>query len=330
MLDNVQCKHIILGGVCHDNGYLRILEPVQHDQTVASKVTLLETFRTESGFYKLRDLYGFKMTKFASIFRQDPLPDKPRVLEKPQSPAVIATLPSRSQQPTPPLTSPSVTSIATIATTPAISPSPPLTRANTFAAIGGPAPAEKSISIAPTITPPRKFLFLNSNQERVDPPMQKVPQGDISALFARINKKKLCNEYFLRGKCFNKDVGSCDFDHDGKLSPNQLIALKNRTRRMACPMGTGCRDIGCYRGHICSFGEDCTAQLCPFDDHQHYLEVVSLRLGTLPVLLIPSILSDLPRNRFINISRMEPFNAMEYRCCGGNPVGRITHEIVLE
>ena len=73
-LPNMQCKHVIFGG-CHDNGYLPTLDPYKRDQNTGPRISLLETLPIQPGFTQL----GFKVVQFPTVFRSDPLPDRPTI-----------------------------------------------------------------------------------------------------------------------------------------------------------------------------------------------------------------------------------------------------------
>jgi len=64
-VSNVHCKHIIFGG-CHDNGYLPNLEPYKRDESVASRMTLLETTPAARNYSSL----AFRQYSGAKSFRK--------------------------------------------------------------------------------------------------------------------------------------------------------------------------------------------------------------------------------------------------------------------
>ncbi|KAF2101400.1 hypothetical protein NA57DRAFT_72843 [Rhizodiscina lignyota] len=70
---NQQCKHVILGGISHDNGYLPGLDQWRYDQATYSRISLLETTPSEPGFLAL----NFRTMRCPSLFRSEHLPAKP-------------------------------------------------------------------------------------------------------------------------------------------------------------------------------------------------------------------------------------------------------------
>lgn len=79
-ITNMQCKHVLFGG-CHDDGYLPALDPYKRDPKAASRISLLETLPIQPGFAQL----GYKVVSFPSIFRSEPLPDRPTLMGSMQS-----------------------------------------------------------------------------------------------------------------------------------------------------------------------------------------------------------------------------------------------------
>jgi hypothetical protein len=290
-LANKQCKHIIFGG-CHDNGYLTILEPYKHDSEKASRITLLETLPAQSGFYAL----NFKMARFPSVFRseslermiylpnlqaqqlqpQQPLTPSTNDVSSPvvssKTPSVVTPEPSPPQTKKIPATSivkipasqaavgtPQVTKTAVTSKTP-----PPASWASAAVANGV---SDKNLTIAtgrkkPTVI--RSILYTDKGY-RVDAPLPPPSSNDVHNLHAFMEKGKLCNEHFLKGKC---QATKCNYMHTGKLSAGELNALRHKARKLSCPEKVGCDDYGCYCGHICPYEKNgkCTKDNCNFGD----------------------------------------------------------------
>lgn len=75
---NPCCKHIIFGG-CHDTGYDNILRHYKHDPRAMNKISLLQTIPS----HYIYENYPFQKIKFESVFRSEPLPEKPQTAMHP-------------------------------------------------------------------------------------------------------------------------------------------------------------------------------------------------------------------------------------------------------
>jgi hypothetical protein len=290
-LANKQCKHIIFGG-CHDNGYLTTLEQYKHDNERSSRITLLETLPAQAGFYAL----NFKMVRFPSVFRSESLE---RMIYLPNlqasqlqaqqpltpstngvsSPIVSSKAPSVvTPEPSPPQTkkipaangvktpdTPAATVTPQVAKTPVASKTqPPASWAS--AAVTNSTP-DKNFTIAtgrkkPTVV---RFILYTEKGYRVDAPLPPPSSNDIHNLHAFMEKGKLCNEHFLKGKC---QATKCHYMHTGKLSAGELNALRHKARKISCPEKESCDNYGCYCGHVCPYEKNgkCTKDNCNFTD----------------------------------------------------------------
>jgi hypothetical protein len=274
-LPNMQCKHVIFGG-CHDNGYLPTLDPYKRDQNMAPRISLLETLPIQPGFKQL----GFKVVQFPTVFRSEPLPERsiipsfvPSAVQSNATPQPNSALSSRSNSlatsgvPINPSPTPAQAAASTLpkSTTPNPSDS------SSWANVGKGAP--KTINIAAKKTPARKYIVLNANDERIDPPLPRADPAATTRLLERVRHKKVCNNYHLNGKC---DAGKyCDYDHGERLSPGEQLVLKQRARQRCCPERGYCRDFDCTNGHVCPYGKDCYNDNCWFQD-VHDVDTVSL------------------------------------------------------
>jgi hypothetical protein len=288
-LANKQCRHIIFGG-CHDNGYLTILEQYKHDIENAARITLLETIPAQSGFYGL----NFKMARFSSVFRSEPLERTPYLpnLQAIQLQAHQPLIPSTSGVPSP-IVSSKAPSIITPDTSPpqskkipdtpvaqaAVAPpnteqpdkAPLAAKTTTPASWASAAVAngviDKNLTIATRRQKPAapRFILYTKTGYRVDAPLPPPSSNDIHNLHAIMGKGKLCNEHFLKGKC---QASKCNYSHAGKLSAGELNALKHKARKLSCPEKIGCDDYSCYCGHVCPYEKNgkCTKDNCNFLD----------------------------------------------------------------
>ncbi|KAF2151020.1 hypothetical protein K461DRAFT_165208 [Myriangium duriaei CBS 260.36] len=257
-LGNVQCKHIILGGICHDNGYLPMLEPYKHDASTTRRVSILATLPPEPQY---RDM-SFKPIRIERIFRSEHLPAKPTIqhfengVNRPLRP--IHSLPRDSLDPI-------VDGISNLGETTSrnYSPAPP-ERVDSWARVSKANDENtKEINVASKKPAPRKFLLLNKNQERLDPRIAAADKASQDKLYRRIKEVgKVCNFYHLTGKC----SGNCGFHHGEKLPEGELNALRLKARTRACTGKSFCRDFDCTFGHVCPYGAQCHGKGCQFEE----------------------------------------------------------------
>lgn len=253
-VSNANCKHIIFGG-CHDNGYIPNLEPYKRDESVLSRLTLLESTPAERSYTSL----GFPIICLPSVFRGDQLPDSralaasaavytpqpvfiqpfnPQISPMQAPPAKVAAPPSITAT----VPSPQLNVLAPIGPPPVVTrtqSNPPLAT-STYAAVGQLEPGVKQISIAPTKTPAQaKCALLNADDQRLDPKLPKADGQSIVNLNRRIKEGKVCNNYHLLGNCAN---GSrCHYTHGERLGTKEQIALKQKARERVCPSRAECR-----------------------------------------------------------------------------------------
>jgi hypothetical protein len=117
-----------------------------------------------------------------------------------------------------------------------------------------PSQSDSSREVAP-------IVLRNSKGQRVDSQLR-YTSTDVSILI----KKKLCNPYYLRGRC---PYVKCSHPHNEKLSSKQLEALRHIARLSHCNSGLECRDAFCIYGHQCPF-EGCTGgAACRFPRVMH-------------------------------------------------------------
>ncbi|KAF2855018.1 hypothetical protein T440DRAFT_514069 [Plenodomus tracheiphilus IPT5] len=274
--DNPTCRHIIFGG-CHDSGYLNNLEQVKHNATKAARITLLQTTPMFKGF---AELTNFQSIRFDDVFRSEPLPDSAvSTVVASWSPkqASIRPLLRSSTNTTNSEASPERTLHASV-----VSPSPSTTpstatagsgetNGDSWATVGkSKAPSTGNISIASTPIATKKtmkkYAYYNKSGERLDLPLPPKDFNAAQSLEARMKKggKKMCNHWHLGGRCDNGDF--CMFQHEPKLTPGELIALRYKARSLACK-NRYCENIDCYLGHQCALERD--NGYCPFPDNCH-------------------------------------------------------------
>ncbi|KAL2156599.1 hypothetical protein VTH82DRAFT_1344 [Thermothelomyces myriococcoides] len=251
---NVQCKCLILAG-SHDNGYATFLESFRDNK----KIRLLETTPKAADFGKL----PFSWVSFPSVFRKDPLPTRPSYApaSPPRNPIPMA-FNSNNSTDNGPNNPPGDNSSPTGSPRLALSfPS--------YAAVGqGTASQVINLATQRKLAPPRPYYMLNKNNERVDPPIDRVDPQAKEALEERKKRNggvNPCNKYHLLGNC-NKGP-SCNFFHGDRLPPAEVLALRQKVRGLACSAGRQCRDASCFYGHHCV-----SPGPCSFRDRCHFAD----------------------------------------------------------
>jgi hypothetical protein len=95
---------------------------------------------------------------------------------------------------------------------------------------------------------PEGCVAVNNNNYRLDPYQPPVSADTFSRLKARVDKRRVCNNFHLLGTC---DAGDrCEYDHS-PLEEETLPALQSLARSQPCPRRGGCRTETCFHGHIC-------------------------------------------------------------------------------
>lgn len=267
-LPNAQCKHVFFGP-CHDNGYLPVLEPYRLDPATSSRLTLIETTPATPGFMQL----GLPRIRCSPrLFRSDNLPAS--------APAKFNGTPSPFQPPMPvrtntvPVPAPvNASSIPFIPQSPSPAPSENSTASSTWATVGKTGATSKNINIASKKAPAKKYILLNVHDERVDAPLPPEDPKASSRFHDMIKAYgNYCNHYHLTGKC--KAGEYCDYHHGEVLTPGEKLVLKHKARSLSCPGKYMCRNMECFLGHHCKFGNGCTKDNCRFWE-THGMDVVS-------------------------------------------------------
>ncbi|KAL5390410.1 hypothetical protein DPSP01_001969 [Paraphaeosphaeria sporulosa] len=283
--DNPTCRHIIFGG-CHDAGYLLNLDQYKHHAHKATRITLLESTPAWRGFAELPNFrrmrfddvfrntelpeYGYTLPRsYAPIQPNISAPMQQsvsasvqpiaRAMTEPTPPPGFTNPPpgfpfgppgflaSNSPRDTPTISSPATTASSLAAT----NPTPEPTDSSSWAAVGkknGVSPTEK-ISIAPKSKSKsnKKWAYYNKEEQRLDEPLPPKDKAAYEAIEARMKRsgKNLCNHWHLNnGKCTNG--ANCHFQHEPKLSPAGLIALRYKTRSLPCK-DRYCQNISCCK-----------------------------------------------------------------------------------
>ncbi|KAK0630910.1 hypothetical protein B0T17DRAFT_234871 [Bombardia bombarda] len=289
MEKNLHCKALILGG-CHDNGYATYLESFRSNP----KIALLETTPAAAQFSRLQQVPRFR---FPRVFRWEPIPPRGAAaaphpgfqissLPAPNSPPTTTTGP---RNPSPPVEAtffrstptpldavagtsvrrePSRATSTSSAVSASLSSPAPVSTANSYAAVGKASNVPAVIDISSQLkkssaSTPRFFYQLNRLDERVDVPLARTDMAAQNKLAEHIAKKggvNFCNRFHVVGSCSH---ANCPYTHGEKLTGGELLALKWKTRSLACTSGPQCREFRCVLGHhcmnpkACSFGNNC-------------------------------------------------------------------------
>ena len=268
---NIHCKHIIFAGIGHDFGYLPMLDPMKRDAAAVARISLLETWTVQPSFRQL----GFEVFQAPSVFRAQPLPDRPSLDSGVVLPQRSALSPSIPVVDPAPIAAP----IAKPNPPPTTSPTPSGgSEESTWARVSKAGAGAREINVASkkqAAAGPR-FILLNAYDERLDAALPKQDTGARNRLFDRTNKKKVCNAYHIYGRCDNQAF--CDYDHGERLTPSERLSLMYFARKRCCPYKSDCRDVKCLFGHLCPYQEYCTDPMdCYFRDVHHVERKAALK-----------------------------------------------------
>lgn len=120
-----------------------------------------------------------------------------------------------------------------------------------------------NIEHRPRMITPKPAIFRNAQGQRVDPPLN--PK---ETMVVWLRAQKFCNNHFLQGQC---PEPRCKARHDGRLTSEQLDALRYLGRSLPCRYSNQCRDPECYAGHMCSF-QPCANRNCKFYAEMHVID----------------------------------------------------------
>lgn len=92
----------------------------------------------------------------------------------------------------------------------------------------------------------KKYAYYNKAEHRLDEPLPAKDPNAAASLEARMKRtgKKMCNHWHLGGHCENGKF--CSFQHEPRLNPGELNALRYKTRSTACK-DTYCENIECCK-----------------------------------------------------------------------------------
>lgn len=103
----------------------------------------------------------------------------------------------------------------------------------------------------------KKYVYYNKDEQRLDEPLPSRDPAAVASLEERMKRtgKKMCNHWHLGGHCDNGKL--CHFQHEPKLTPAELIALRYKTRSLACK-NRYCENMDCceyQHGLVCRYSK---------------------------------------------------------------------------
>lgn len=128
----------------------------------------------------------------------------------------------------------------------------------------------------------KRDLLVNVDGKRVDPKLEDVDPEVVESMTRRLQEKRFCFPFHLQGTCCSIDQGeTCDFRHEPRLTPQELLFLERNARRSVCTYGSDCRKVNCRFGHNCPYEPGCPKGVhCPFQKfHGMDTAVVAVRSG---------------------------------------------------
>ena len=244
LANNAQCKHLIFG-CCHNNVYAVALEKYACNPIMASNITLLKSYETNTTFQGL----PFASVEFPRVFRPKPYKESD----------ILAKDVDYIQEPPPKPKSDHITKEAEKSSAKEIAPGN-----ETVVKWPVPAPARPAPK-APFGWATEKNVLLNINDERVDQDLGEVDYETSESMLDLIETQHFCSAYHLRNSCAASSVGKpCSFRHGPRLNDDQLRFLKRGPRRKPCDLGSRCRRYDCIYGHVCPNQPRCERGLnCP-------------------------------------------------------------------
>ena len=125
-------------------------------------------------------------------------------------------------------------------------------------------------------------VLVNIDGKRLDPKLADVDPEVVESMTRRLQEKRFCFPFHLQGMCGNINQGeACEFRHEPRLSPQELLFLERNARKSICTYGSDCRRVNCRFGHSCPYEPGCPKSAhCPFQKfHGMDTAVVGVRRG---------------------------------------------------
>ena len=125
----------------------------------------------------------------------------------------------------------------------------------------------------------KRDVMINIEGKRLDPKIQDVDPEVVESMTRRLQEKRFCFPFHFDGLCSQGET--CDFKHEPRLSPQELLFLERNARKSICTYGSYCRKANCRFGHNCPYEPGCPKGAhCTFQKfHGMDTAVVGIRLG---------------------------------------------------
>lgn len=229
---DIHCTHLLLGCSAR-SGCIRLLDPLATHAAIRRQITILEGPTSAQELESVKN--NFHSVRLRNVFGSQGLDD---------------TRPTPLLLPTPPHTP-----LPSPPTAPKTEPRSKAARPPTLVQDYDP------------ITPKTGKILQNKQGHRVDSPLHCSREE-----LAELKNRKLCNNFYLLGKCFSEErFGKCQFNHTVDLSKKQLTALRAFARKRPCQVGLNCKDPNCISGHGCP-RENCVREKCWFPLQMHGID----------------------------------------------------------
>jgi hypothetical protein len=226
---DIHCNHLLLGCSAKSE-CIRLLDPFVTHAAICRQITILEGPSFAQDLAPIKS--NFHSVQFRNIFETQRLDD-------------TGPMPSLLQSP----------------------PRTPLTSYVPLSTKASRSKAARSPSLVQNInfaTPMTGKVLQNKQGQRVD-----MPLNYSSKEFVELKSRKLCNSFYLLGKCPSEEgSGKCQHDHTAELSKKQMTALRAFARKLPCRAGVSCRDPNCISAHHCP-RENCVREKCWFPSQMH-------------------------------------------------------------
>lgn len=108
---------------------------------------------------------------------------------------------------------------------------------------------------------------MNAQDQRLDPPLPEISQRVKDSMGKRM-RKPLCHQHQFKGNC---ERPNCEYSHE-KVSPEELLYLRQILRASRCNKESGCRDPYCFYGHGCTCPQ---TKKCDFTPALHNLDTTT-------------------------------------------------------
>lgn len=130
----------------------------------------------------------------------------------------------------------------------------------------------------------KRDVLVNIDGKRLDPKLEDVDPEVVESMTRRLQEKRFCFPFHLQGICSCIDQGEvCEFRHEPRLSPQELLFLERNARKSICTYGSDCLRANCRFGHSCPYEPGCRKGAnCPFQRfHGMDTAVVGVRRGNI-------------------------------------------------